>query len=136
MEKTLSQILAENLAYYVNDTSKRCYVSLSEEITCKYSGTTLRLDTDGCFVGRFLTPEDRIKADEANVGDVRELIQLSGIDTPRIIIDNEELFLEFQVLHDGLRFWGENCLNGTGKGKLIKLIEDFSLDRNEFEKFL
>lgn len=52
MEKTLSEQLADNLAYYVNDTSKRC----TNGTNCYYSGETAKKDSEGCFVGRLLTP--------------------------------------------------------------------------------
>jgi hypothetical protein len=135
MEKTLSQILAENLAYYVNDTTKRC---VDVDDTCYYSGETVGIDSDGCFVGRFLTPKDRLKADKMDIMGVATLIKRGdkyGIDIPSVIRNNESLFVEFQALHDLSGYWGKNELSELGKEKLKEVIQRFSLDGKEFEKF-
>ena len=90
MEKTLSEQLADNLAYYVNDTSKRCK---NEYDVCSYSGETISKETDGCFVGRLMKPIDRLKADKNSISCVENLLDCAeecGIELPRIIKDNED----------------------------------------------
>lgn len=138
MEKTLSEQLADNLAYYVNDTTKRC----TNGEHCYYSGETAKKDSEGCFVGRLLTPEDRLKADkelasgisgvEALCGRALEL----GITIPKIISENKTLVRQFQSLHDNDENWIETGLSINGKSKLKYLITQYILEEKYFEKYL
>jgi len=138
MEKSLSEQMADNLAYYVNDPKKRC----ANDNDCYYSGKTINKKTQGCFVGRLLTPEDRLKADsglESGSSGVSSLIANSGelgIKIPKVIKDNERLMNRFQKLHDCNEFWTETGLSDEGKTTLYMIIDDFGLEEKFFEKFL
>lgn len=148
MELTLSKQLADNLAYYVEDTNKRCYGNILGGVStlkgCYYSGTTIGKETDGCFVGRFLKPEDRIKVDKILLGnphgtDVANLIDIAkenDINIPDIIKNNLKIFEKFQYLHDNEFHWSENSLTNNGRLELKDIIEVHNLDIIEFEKFL
>ncbi len=138
MEKSLSEQLADNLAYYVNDTSKRC----KNNTSCYYSGVTAKKDSEGCFVGRLLTPEDRIKADNrltfgaSGVNSLCNLAEDLGITIPDIIKDNVRLMGVFQSLHDRNEYWTKTGLSEEGKTSLKMIIDDFELEVKYFEKFL
>ena len=138
MEKSLSEKLADNLAYYVNDTNKRC----KNDTSCYYSGETAKKDSEGCFVGRFLTPEDRIKADNgltfgaSGVSTLKMRSGELGITIPQIIQDNVKLMGKFQSLHDLNEYWTETGLTNEGKTTLKMIINDFELEVKYFEKFL
>lgn len=138
MEKSLSEQLADNLAYYVNDPSKRCVVMTS----CYYSGKTANIDSEGCFVGRLLTPEDRLKADEGltfgatGVSSLCNREEELGITIPNIIKENQRLMRNFQFLHDNDTNWDDKGLTNEGKTTLKMIIHDYELEEKYFEKFL
>ena len=138
MKKSLSEELADNLAYYVNDPSKRC----KNDKGCYYSGETAKKDSEGCFVGRLLTPEDRIKADNgltfgaSGVNSLCNKAEDLGSTIPDIIKDNEKLMINFQKFHDSDEYWTETGLTNEGKGTLRMIIDDFELEVKYFEKFL
>jgi len=147
MEVSLSKQLADNLAYYVEDPKRRCFglSEITKQNGCYYSGSTIGKETDGCFVGRFLTPEDRVKADTVLANndagsDIINLIKIApdnDIIIPDVIKNNVELFQLFQQLHDaGEIYWGEGSLTDDGKKKLSKIIRTYALDAAEFSKFL
>jgi len=136
MKKNLSKALADNLAYYVNNTDKRC---ITDRGKCSYSGKTIGKNTVGCFVGRLMKPKDRIKADECLCGSVGNLIEDApshGIKLPKIIIDNEVLMGIFQRFHDSSEYWNERGLNADGKSELRSIILKFELDVQYFAKFI
>jgi hypothetical protein len=136
MKKNLSEQLADNLAYYVNDPNKRC---ASEMGMCYYSGKTAGKNTVGCFVGRLMKPKDRIKADDYGLGSVYSLIKDApshGMKLPKIIIDNKDLMGKFQALHDSSENWDEKGLNADGKIRLRSIISIYELELQYFEKFL
>ena len=136
MKKNLSKALADNLAYYVNNTDKRCR---TDHGRCSYSGKTIGKNTVGCFVGRLMKPKDRIKADEFGFGSVDNLIEEApshGIKLPKIIATNKDLMGSFQRFHDSSENWDERGLNTYGKSELRSIILKFELDVQYFEKFL
>ena len=131
-----SQKLAENLAYYVGQ-DKRC----KKETTggCYYSGKTVNKDTDGCFVGRLLTPKMRDLADNKGIGDVYNLIRHAkefGIKLPKLVSENPGLMRDFQSLHDNKTYWDGLFLSDEGKNWLDSIIKNHKLVRKHFEKFL
>jgi hypothetical protein len=136
MKKNLSEQLADNLAYYVNNPNKRC---ASEMGMCYYSGKTAGKNTVGCFVGRLMKPKDRIKADDYGLGSVCSLINDApshGIKLPKIIINNWAVMGVFQKLHDGGENWNEKGLSANGKSELRYIISKHNLDAKYFDKFL
>lgn len=146
MSQTTSQILADNLRYYTNDVSKRCV----ESGTCLYWGKTLDLDTDGCFVGRLMTPEQRQKVDEFNGRVMRGGSHFATVMEDEFLIfghenefsdllrKNVKLMMRFQYLHDNREFWNdEKGLSVLGQFELKKIIRDYSiLDKKDFAEFL
>lgn len=138
MEKSLSEQLADNLAYYVNDTNKRCTIGAN----CYYSGESAKKDSEGCFVGRLLSPEDRLKADKGltpgatGVSSLCKKEDILGITIPNIIKENQQLMRNFQFLHDIGENWDDKGLTNEGKTTLKMIIHDFELEEKYFEKFL
>lgn len=137
----ISKLLAEKLAIFTNDSSKRCFIlNKKGNAYCKYSGTSLNIDAEGCLIGLFLSKEDRIKADINNVGSAIDLIRKAK-DIEIVIPDwfyevNEQLLNKFQSLHDIQKYWGENGLTNDGKNFLQDLITDFDLNSEAFENIL
>lgn len=131
MEQTLSQQIAENLSYYIGKNN-RC----TKDGKCKYSGKTLGLKTQGCFVGRLLKPKERVKADLLSVSVVHHLVRKReeyNITVPEIIVNNVALMQQFQQLHDKGEYWDKYVLSDDGKDFLTRLIQMYSLDKNDFE---
>jgi hypothetical protein len=134
MKKSLSQKLAENLAYFVNDPKKRCAVGGE----CKYSGVTLNLKTKGCFVGSLLAPKDRLLADAGGLSTSYELITNGpklGIKLPKIVSENQQLMKKFQMLHDDDNYWRKTGLSDEGKDELKRIIALHDLEKKYFDKF-
>jgi hypothetical protein len=140
---TLSAQISELLSYYINgETNRRCTDGRNG---CYYSGTSVPHETEGCFIGKMLKPEDRIKADKYFLGNndgdayLRDLILLRetiGIEIPQIIMDNQELFAKLQVFHDARTYWINDCLlTESGIHQLKCIIKTFHLDEKDFEKF-
>ncbi len=133
-----SQKLAQNLAYYIG-ADKRC--KKASNGACYYSGLSVpSKDTEGCFVGRMMTPEMRLTADEAGLGDVHGLIRKHkdyGIKLPKFITDNADLMGCFQNLHDGKNYWTiDNFLTKEGKTYLLEIIKEYKLVKKHFNEFL
>ena len=145
MKKSLSEKLADNLAYYINKPERRC---IDGADGCYYSGESLAHQgkkTSGCFVGRLLSPQDRMKADKsldeiASGNTTVEGLVMSadelGIKIPKIISDNVSVMMKFQFLHDTPDFWDEKGLKEGGKTMLINIIKDYELEKKYFDKFL
>ena len=136
--KELSKKLADNLAYYVNDPKKRC----SDGTVCKYSGVSVNKKTKGCFVGKLLSPKDRLKADNglnalgSSVSSLCLHGKRLGIKIPKIIKNNLTIMMAFQGFHDCYLNWKENGLSDRGKYELLQIIEANKLHKKYFKKFL
>ena len=131
----ISELLATKLQVYVNNPAKRCKFNNS----CKYSGKTLGIDTEGCLIGSLLSEEDRLKADMCNIGGVDELMEMSGklgINLPDWFKYNDHLLTYFQGLHDADYHWSETGLSNKGKTRLDYLIEKFKLVEEPFKEML
>ncbi len=139
--ETLSKFLAINLAYYIKDVKKRCV----DGYKCAYSGETIGINTEGCFIGRMLPSKDRIKADkyfeiDGDASSVKELIEDEtkiGIELPNVIKQNQGIMRRFQSLHDININWNSDTgLSELGKIELKDIIVKFDLIENDFKKFL
>jgi hypothetical protein len=145
MKKSISEKLAENLSYYVG-SDKRCLNhGEGSSVYCFYSGKTAKKKTEGCFIGRMLSPKDRVKVDnyffnnglDTTIKTLVNKVEFIGVKIPKIIIDNVNLFHDFQRLHDGYDFWGSDfLLSEEGKIELLNIIKKYNLDREPFKKFL
>jgi len=140
----LSKLLADNLSYYVNgEINRRCKIDKG----CKYSGISLGLNTDGCFIGRLLSPETRIILDNGKFGysDIGSIVNISkykcfNIDLPDYVVNNHQVFAKFQQLHDKDSNWESNGYDLSKRGieELKSILDRFDtiLCKEDFEKFL
>jgi len=143
-KQKLSQKLADNLAFFIRDPSKRCVLNESiYQVKCKYSGKTLGLKTPGCFIGRLIPSASiRLELDNLDIGDVTELISAAGTKIkgyiPKIILNNRLIMLRFQGLHDADSNWSDTGLSPKGKRELESILNryDKKLNRTPFRKFL
>ena len=142
MKKSLSEKLADNLAYYINKPERRC---IDNQSGCYYSGDTAGKKTMGCFVGKLLSPKDRITADQQLISTasgatgVHALVNyagLMGIKVPNLIKKNVDVMSTFQILHDNCENWDENGLSEEGKIMLTDIINKYNLEKKYFDKFL
>lgn len=122
---TLERKLIEGINYYVNNPSRRC---ISTSGQCYYSGKTAGVKSKGCFIGRFLSPKDRIKADNGLTCDtaVRNLIKYSNkldIKIPNWILTAPIMLLaKFQNWHDRKDNWSDNALTDLGNDRLHEIL--------------
>ncbi len=136
--KTLSKILAENLAYYVEDPIRRCNTGTK----CCYSPKNANKEnlSEGCFIGRFLLPKQQEKLDQYELSWSDTLIdkysrENKGFnDLPQTLLENVDLFKQFQAIHDV-----PDTINNPIylKRKLNDILLKFSiLDEQDFKQFL
>jgi hypothetical protein len=71
MSKDISYYINKGFAYYQDNPKRRCCLNGR----CKYSGKTLNIKSKGCFIGQWLEPAERIKADKLSIGDIYELLE-------------------------------------------------------------
>lgn len=132
----LSKKLAKGLEYYTSKPERRSVAGTH----CFYDGSKKRgVRTKGCFVGQFLTPENRKKADECGAFNSPNLIELMRAEPellPKWIRDNSEIVRRFQLLHDGSSYWNEEGLSPEGGALLLDIIIDGDLDKRDFDKSL
>lgn len=120
LKQKQAKVLQETLEYYKQDPqAKRC----KEGKTCAYSPYTVgKQDTsEGCAVGRLLTPELQQRLDKENEGDIVELVfhklpeevQSLGLD----------FLLYLQYFHDSDLYWNAEGLTKKGEQKYKRLME-------------
>lgn len=131
---TLQDRIIEGLNYYLVDQSRRCINKFSKE--CFYSGDSAgNGSSDGCFIGRHLKPEDRLKADDylsgtmdSSVGALISEIDNIDISVPKWMMETDiEILWCLQSLHDTDANWDDNGLTAIGMAAL-KNICDMSND--------
>ena len=119
IEKQL-QLLEETVAYYSENTLRRCVIDRH----CMYSGKLITLtESDGCAVGRLLPKELAEKFDELGGGIIAKYFDL----LPKKIKGYTLNFLRtLQRLHDNPIYWNDS---GSGLTKLGKNY--FEIFKNE-----
>lgn len=143
---TLEEILIDTLEYYGADENRYC----KGLRTCEYSPFTLGIEeiSEGCAVGRLLTPELAILLDENGVSSIEEIqpkldpdeeeddkSHLLPVQVQQKLIDNMDFFMELQDFHDCKRIIN-GVLTDTGKSNLIRFINDYNFDQSKFTKWL
>lgn len=119
-EKTKQERLAlldSTIAYYSENINRRCVMTNSEgDVKCKYSGTTIgNEESEGCAIGRLLTPELRQQLDAQCGDDVPSGVTDIWDYLPEDIKSYGKLFLaSLQHLHDGNGYWDINGLSEDG----------------------
>jgi hypothetical protein len=123
-------LLNETIAHYSENVNRRCVTTNGEgQFKCKYSGTTIdNAESDGCAIGRLLTPELRIQLDTkygdtipSGVEDIWEYL-------PDEIKGYGKLFLiDLQKLHDEIAFWDNEGLTGRGKLHVEEIKQKYCL---------
>ena len=109
----LQDKIIEGINYYLTDPSRRCQDDVGG---CYYSGISAKnYKSEGCFIGRFLSPEDRLKADEGlryldtTVACLLEAAEELGVTVPKWMIDAPiSLLLGLQEWHDSSIYWEDN----------------------------
>lgn len=119
-EKTKEECLAllnETITHYSENVNRRCVTTNGEgRFKCKYSGTTIEnSESDGCAIGRLLTPELRIELDTkygdtipSGVEDIWEYLpdEIKGY--------GKAFLVDLQKLHDEISFWNNEGLTERG----------------------
>lgn len=128
MEKTKEEKLAllnETVKYYSKDVNRRCKARINGNIKCSYSADTLTIpNSDGCAVGRLLSPKLRLELDNKYVE------ELAGIEDvwdniPQDIQDyGLRLLGQLQKLHDRDEYWSNNGLSSDGKLYVKQIKEE------------
>ena len=120
-EKQLG-LLEETIAYYSEDVTRRCTIGKG----CRYSGESFnKPHSDGCAIGRLLSPELRLILDTKHKGDsaigvwdaLPKLIQRYG----------KKFLLDLQLLHDGHEYWNDKGLSERGEEIVLKIKKEHEL---------
>ena len=133
---TREEFLLDMLEYYcVDPFNRRC--ASYDDGQCKYYPT--HEGTEGCAIGRHLSPElakklDRYTSsytsasiDQVDITLLPNKLRLLGI----------EFLANVQNLHDTAEFWEEKGLSLRGKKYIsVQMIENYNLDIAKFKKFL
>lgn len=127
------QILDETVAYYSKDTNRRC-TSPKGTVTggCFYAPESVNKVgiSDGCAVGRLLTPEFRIFIDSKIEPGFNSYIDNENIFSllPNDIKELGGSYLRaLQGLHDSPLHWLENGISTNGLEYVEKMKIDYQL---------
>lgn len=142
---TPEQFLKDTIEYYGSDLKRRCVVKKPEGVNfCAYSPKTANLEgiSEGCAIGRHLTPElkEKLDAPKANQNGPAGIIDLIKEPTltelfPQWMRDMDVHFLSsVQNIHDVTNNWGEvEGLSSKGKFRVNDIIERFNLKMEKYE---
>jgi hypothetical protein len=134
---TNQELLIDALEYYtVDPVGRRC----KDEDGCYYSPKSVGKEStsSGCLIGRLLSPElaELIDSKESEIG-INSLINECLYTLPSFMNqDNKHFLSACQSLHDVNRYWTETGLSDIGKNRVLSIIEEYNLDKSQFEKFL
>lgn len=125
------------LEYYTVDPfGRRC----ADSGDCKYSPYSLdkQESSEGCLIGRLLSPElAKLIDEEYDSVNIDTLIWDEKYSLPNFMnADNARFLRACQNLHDIRHNWSQIGLSGEGQGRLLDIIEEYNLDKSQFEKFL
>ena len=138
--KTLSQVMANLLTYFVDNPSRRCV----KNNVCFYSGDVFESDEiRGCLVGILLNPDVAKWADKDvdSGGSVASTMITGALDCgkeiPEIMLGHQGMFNRFQVLHDTANFWDADGFNKEGKTQLTTtILMNDELNMDDFKHIL
>lgn len=118
------QLLNETVAYYSENTARRCVIR--QNMCYYYGGSNKHTKSDGCAIGR-LIPKELAKAlDKEYVND----ILCSGVDYnfDRMPIEvqayGKKFLTRLQNLHDYSIYWFKDGLSSEGHLQVENLIEE------------
>lgn len=132
---TLKEFLLDTIEYYTTDTNRRCI----RGNRCQYSPVTLKLEgtSEGCAIGRHMTPENALKADQYDIASIGFVFKLRGSLLPDWMRSIDvEVLREIQDLHDTSDYWVDNGLSNQGKSALVRIVEYSKLPIDPFQKYL
>ena len=123
------KFLEDTITYYSADVNRRCVGESSETSPrCKYSPKNAAKEgvSDGCAMGRHMTAENKLKADNVFVATsdsgIANVIDLNPDILPTSIVALGKDFLgNMQELHDLDRNWVDSGLSSQGKNKVERI---------------
>lgn len=133
---TKEKFLLDTLQYFTAHPSRRC---MNESGTrCAYSPETVGLESisEGCAIGRHMTPENKLKADR-KLTDLADLLHCNPELFPEWMIPWGSNFLKkVQNLHDHSTNWNARGLTGKGKNELQSIIVIYQIPSDKFMDYL
>jgi hypothetical protein len=124
LQKEMKEFLDETVEYYsANPEGRRC----TSMIGCHYSPQTARkFGSEGCAIGRKMTPLNAIKADRLYTGGVKTLLR----EFPDLLPENlrrmpENFLVSVQNLHDSPMYWTSTGLSVFGKELVAQIRETY-----------
>lgn len=124
---TQEQFLTDTIEYYSKDPSRRrC---MNAEGTCKYSPVVARITTsEGCAIGRHMTPENQEIADKSEKNLLLLLLDYPSLFPEWMREMNHPFLYGVQKLHDADLNWEVTGLSNDGIGNVNEIIEGFNLN--------
>jgi hypothetical protein len=130
---TQEQLLKDTIDYYsVNPAKRRC----AKIGGCYYSPEKAnKPSSEGCAIGRHLTPEAKIAFDDLASSDIVSI--MNHDDHKAMMPDwmqemNPDFLNSIQNLHDGPRNWDINGLTGRGKEIVNDIITEYQLNLDRY----
>jgi len=135
--ETKEAFLLDALDYYTTDTNRLCV----NKGLCKYSPVNATKEgiSEGCMIGRHMTPENQMMADAINPygADVSLILKnYSDLLPDWLKLFESEFIRDCQKLHDNYDNWDYTGLTICGYNRLRDIINAYSLDKAQFEKYL
>lgn len=135
---TKEAFLLDALEYYTTDTNRRCTME-GVHCACYYSPSKVDKQgiSEGCLIGRHLTDENKIKADNCSETSISTVINERPELIPKWMKNLNVSFLATcQNLHDINSCWVKNALSDKGKQDLLHIIQIYDFDKSQFQKYL
>lgn len=130
---TMQELLDNTIRYYSEDINRRCR---GEGRGCYYSPTKINKEgiSEGCAIGRHLSPEVQLKFD--NAVDVGSQSITTLYNTPQYFNLLPEWMKKMPVkflgkiqrLHDNSQFWNEKGLTDKGLSYVDGIKAEFDLN--------
>lgn len=136
---TQTAYLLSTLRYYTKKTAaRRCTLlnPVGMSLGCFYSPKNAdKPNSQGCAIGRFMTPAEQIEADKGLDGQTG--VKYLGNKLPtRFKVLGMDFLEEIQALHDTSANWLEEGLSDSGKEHVSYIVNKFKLDRKTFKRYL
>lgn len=126
LRKIRTSVLEETIQYYSEDVDGRA--ARADNGRCRYAGKSVdRPNSDGCAVGRLLSPELRLELDEKCAGCIVNSDEVWPRLPKNVRFYGKGFLRELQKLHDTPAYWNSHGLSTSGIKKVLEIKESYNL---------
>ena len=125
LQKKQLALLNETVTYYSKNPIERRCTSIGD--SCYYSPEKAnKPNSEGCAIGRLLTPELKAELDEQIVINT-SVTGVWNLLPKKIQVYGMDFLGELQLLHDVSDYWDDKGITKDGLGKVERIKKDFNL---------